>query len=112
MMLYYLQQGTLSLMLTFMFSKKHKLEGLEVNQPIGPQKRTRSARKGGKPMKKLLALALSLCLLLGMASFASAADTTTLTMWTFIARSLILSASSAVSHISSGTGRHFAPVQV
>ena len=37
-------------------------------------------------MKKLLALALSLCLLLGMASFASAADTTTLTMWTFIAQ--------------------------
>ncbi|MGX8704045.1 MAG: extracellular solute-binding protein, partial [bacterium] len=37
-------------------------------------------------MKKLLALALTLCLLLGVCSFASAADTTTLTMWTFIAQ--------------------------
>ena len=37
-------------------------------------------------MKKLLALALTLCLLLGVCSFASAADTTNLTMWTFIAQ--------------------------
>ena len=33
-------------------------------------------------------------------------------MCAFIARGLILSASSAVSQTSSGTGRHFAPVQV
>ena len=35
-------------------------------------------------MKKLLALALTLCLLLGVVSIASAAEPTTLTMWTFI----------------------------
>lgn len=37
-------------------------------------------------MKKLLALVLSACLLLGLCSFAQAAETTTLTMWTFIAQ--------------------------
>ena len=36
-------------------------------------------------MKKIVALALALCMLLGMTSFA-AAETTTLTMWTFIAQ--------------------------
>lgn len=38
-------------------------------------------------MKKFLALALSLCLLLGMTSFAAAEATPTkLTLWTFIAQ--------------------------
>ena len=37
-------------------------------------------------MKKLLSLALALCLLLGLCSVAHAAEPTTLTMWTFIAQ--------------------------
>ena len=37
-------------------------------------------------MKKLLALVLALCLLAGLCSFAQAAETTNLTMWTFIAQ--------------------------
>lgn len=37
-------------------------------------------------MKKILSLVLAVCMLLGMVSVASAAETTKLTMWTFIAQ--------------------------
>ena len=37
-------------------------------------------------MKKLFAMALVLCMLLGAVSVASAEEKTTLTMWTFIAQ--------------------------
>ena len=64
-------------MLTLIDPKKHILYTVS-------EKLTES--KEDPTMKKLLALALTLCLLLGVRSIASAADTTTLTMWTFIAQ--------------------------
>ena len=77
-------KNTLTLMLTIMLTKKYMFS-VSVSFRI-VERQAHQNMKEEPTMKKLLALALSLCLLLGVVSFASAAEPTTLTMWTFIAQ--------------------------